>query len=73
MADDNPIDLAVDRIMKTYDLMVNRTQDARDEARRYVTGHVAALFESGETDPHRLTVQGLTYLRERDAGDPVRS
>jgi hypothetical protein len=24
------------------------------------------LFEAGETDPHRLTVCGLTYLRQLD-------
>lgn len=66
MADENPMNVAVDRIMKTYDLMVSRTQAARDDARLKVTSYVAALFKGGETDPHRLTVQGLTYLREWD-------
>lgn len=72
MADENPVDVAIDRIMKTYDLMVTRTQAARDDARLRVTSHVAALFAGGETDPHRLTVLGLTYLRELDgSNNPV--
>ena len=72
MSHENPVDVAVDRIMKTYDLMVNQTPAARDEARLKVKSHVSALFEGGETDSHRLTVQGLTYLRERDGTDPVK-
>ena len=32
------------------------------------------LFEPGEKDPHRLTVCGLTYLRELDgSSDPVKA
>lgn len=74
MSDENQKDVAIDRIMKTYDLMVNRTQAASDEARLKVTSYIAALFEGGETDPHRLTVCGLTYLRELDgSNDPVKA
>ena len=65
---------AVDRIMQTYDLLVNRTAAASDEARAKVTDYVTTLFEGGETDPHRLAVCGLTYLRELDgSNDPVKA
>lgn len=65
---------AIDRIMETYDLMVNRSAAASEEARAKVTEYVATLFEGGETDPHRLTVCGLTYLRELDgSNDPVKA
>jgi hypothetical protein len=65
---------AIDRIMRTYDLLVNRTAAASAEARAKVTNYVQMLCEGGETDPHRLTVFGLTYLRELDGStDPVKA
>jgi hypothetical protein len=65
---------AIDRIMHTYDLLVNRTAAANEEARVKVTEYVKTLFEAGEKDPHRLTVCGLTYLRELDgSSDPVKA
>ena len=68
------MDTAIDRIMKTYDLMVNRSQAASDEARIKVREYITALFEGGEKDSHRLTVCGLTYLRELDgSNDPVKA
>ncbi len=60
------MEAAIDRIMQTYDLLLNRTTAASDEARAKVTAYVTTLFEAGETDPHRLTVCGLTYLRQLD-------
>jgi hypothetical protein len=57
---------AIDRIMMTYALLLNRSAAASAEARARVTEYVTKLFEAGETDPHRLTVCGLTYLRELD-------
>lgn len=60
------MEAAIDRIMQTYDLLLNRTTAASDEARAKVTEYVATLFAAGETDPHRLTVCGLTYLRQLD-------
>lgn len=66
--------LAIDRIMQTYNLMANRAEEASEEARIKVTEYVQSLFDSGETDMQRLTVCGLTYLRERDgSNDPVKS
>lgn len=65
---------AIDRIMMTYDLLMNHSADASAEAREKVTRYVTMLFEAGETDLHRLTVCGLTYLRERDgSSDPVKA
>ena len=60
------MEAAIDRIMQTYDLLLNRTSAASDEARAKVTEYVQTLFEAGERDPHRLTVCGLTYLRQLD-------
>jgi hypothetical protein len=65
---------AIDRIMHTYDLLVNRSTAATEEARAKVTEYVNTLFEAGERDTHRLTVCGLTYLRELDgSNDPVKA
>ncbi|AUC97444.1 MULTISPECIES: hypothetical protein [Bradyrhizobium] len=60
------MEAAIDRIMQTYDLLLNRTSAASDEARAKVTEYVQTLFEAGERDTHRLTVCGLTYLRQLD-------
>jgi len=50
------------------------TAAASAEARAKVTKYVATLFEAGEKDTHRLTVCGLTYLREFDGSrDPVKA
>jgi hypothetical protein len=72
---DSPEDImeaAIDRIMHTYDLLLNRSAAASAEARAKVTDYITTLFEAGEKDPHRLTVCGLTYLRELDgSSDPV--
>ena len=68
------MDAAIDRIMQTYDLLVNHTAAASAEARAKVTDYVNTLVEAGEKDTHRLTVCGLTYLRELDgSSDPVKA
>jgi hypothetical protein len=68
------MEAAIDRIMITYDLLVNRSAAASAEARTKVTDYVTMLFEAGEKDIHRLTVCGLTYLRELDgSSDPVKA
>ena len=72
--EDNPMQTAIERIMHTYEMMVNRTQDANDDARMKVSSYIQSLFDGGEKDPHRLTVCGLTYLRELDgSNDPVKA
>ena len=60
------MEAAIDRIMQTYVLLSNRSTAASDEAREKVTEYITMLFEAGEKDPHRLTVCGLTYLRQLD-------
>ena len=68
------MEAAIERIMTTYDLLVNHTAAASAEARAKVTDYVNTLFEAGEKDTHRLTVCGLTYLRELDgSSDPVKA
>jgi len=68
------MEAAIDRIMQTYDLLLNRPTGASDEARAKVTDYVKTLFEAGEKDTHRLTVCGLTYLRQLDGStDPVKA
>ena len=68
------MEAAIDRIMQTYALLLNRSASATDEAREKVTDYVKTLFEAGEKDTHRLTVCGLTYLRQLDgAADPVKA
>jgi hypothetical protein len=65
---------AIDRIMQTYDLLMNRSSAASTEARAKVTDYLNTLFEAGETDMNRLTVCGLTYLRELEGKhDPVKA
>jgi hypothetical protein len=68
------MEAAIDRIMHIYDLLMNRSAAASAEARAKVTDYVTTLFEAGEKDTHRLTVCGLTYLRELDGSiDPVKA
>jgi hypothetical protein len=68
------MEAAIDRIMQTYALLVNRSASTSEEARAQVTDYIVKLFEAGEKDTHRLTVCGLTYLRELDGStDPVKA
>jgi hypothetical protein len=68
------MEAAIDRIMQTYAMLVNRSAAASEETRAKVTDYIAKLFEAGEKDTHRLTVCGLTYLRELDGSvDPVKA
>lgn len=68
------MEAAIDRIMQTYDLLLDRSTAASDEAREKVTHYVKTLFEAGERDTHRLTVCGLTYLRQLDgSSDAVKA
>ena len=61
------MEAAIDRIMQTYALLVNSSSAVGiEEARAKVTEYIGKLFQAGEKDPHRLTVCGLTYLRELD-------
>lgn len=71
---DQPTQAAIDRIMQTYSLLLDRSSEASAEARAKVTAYVNMLFEGGETDTNRLAVCGLTYLRQLDgSNDPVKA
>jgi hypothetical protein len=68
------MEAAIERIMQIYDLLVNRPAAASSEARAKLREYLTTLFEAGERDTHRLTVCGLTYLRQLDgSNDPVKA
>jgi len=60
------VQVALDRVMQTYDLLATVAAQSRREALGPLTTYLETLHAAGETDPHRLAVCGLTYLRERD-------
>ena len=67
------MEAVIDRIMQTYGLLVNASAAATEEAREKVTAYLTTLSEAGERDTHRLTICGLTYLRQLDgSNDPVK-
>jgi hypothetical protein len=51
---------AVDRVMKTYGMIVNLTIDEERAAREKVTCYLA---QKPETDENALAIEGLRYLR----------
>jgi hypothetical protein len=62
------------KIVSTYELMSQHTVSLSDDALCKLTTYLTMLTSCGESDPHRLTVCGLTYLRELDgSNDPVKS
>jgi hypothetical protein len=69
------MEAAIDRIMQTYAMLVNQSSAVGiEEARAKMTEYIGKLFQAGEKDTHRLTVCGLTYLRELDGStDPVKA
>jgi len=57
---------AVDRVMKTYGMIVNLTADEERVARQKVTSYLA---EKPESDENSLAIEGLRYLRSvRETG-----
>lgn len=64
------VDIAIQRILKTYSLMWN--DERAEQAGARVTEYLQTLFAGGETDHERLAVCGLVYLREQEGrSDPV--
>ncbi len=59
-------DAVLDRIVKTYDMLANRSASLSDEAMEKLKSYLAMLTEAGESDPNRLAVCGLTFLRQLD-------
>jgi len=60
------VQAAIDRVMMTYNLLANRSKNDRVDAREKLIDYLGKLHAAGEADLDRLTVCGLTYLRERD-------
>ncbi|MDB5656471.1 MAG: hypothetical protein JWQ94_4084 [Tardiphaga sp.] len=72
--ENDPMQAVIDRVMHTYEMMLNRSSARNEDARGKVSDYIQALSDGGEKDPHRLTVCGLTYLRELDgSNDPVKA
>lgn len=53
---------AVDRVMKTYGMIVNLTPDEEKAARERVVSHLA---NKSEADERVLAIEGLRYLRNQ--------
>jgi hypothetical protein len=56
--------LPIDRALSLYGTLADRseTKGAREQLSRYLM----KLYIGGEKDEHRLTVHGLSYLRDFD-------
>ena len=53
---------AVDRAISIYEALADRTEPKG--ARELLAQHLSRLSVAGERDPHRLTVQGVSFLRD---------
>jgi hypothetical protein len=56
--------LPVDRALNIYSALADRSETKG--ARERLSKHLMKLFIDGEKDEHRLTVEGLSYLRALD-------
>jgi hypothetical protein len=56
--------LPVDRALSIYGALANRSETKG--ARERLSKHLMQKFINGEKDEHRLTVHGLTFLRDMD-------
>jgi hypothetical protein len=56
--------LPVDRALSIYETLADRS--AVRGTRERLSTHLMKIYLEGEKDPHRLTVHGLTYLRDFD-------
>jgi hypothetical protein len=56
--------LPVDRALSIYGTLANRSETKG--ARERLSKHLMKMYIGGETDEHRLTVEGLSYLRNLD-------
>jgi hypothetical protein len=55
----------IDRVLHTFGMMRNLSEEALRDARESLRNYIETLSSAGETDPQRLAVCGLTYLRNR--------
>jgi len=56
--------LPVDRSLSIYETLADRS--AIEGTRERLSKHLMKIYLEGEKDPHRLTVHGLSYLRDLD-------
>jgi hypothetical protein len=56
--------LPVDRALSIYSTLADRSETK--VARERLSRHLMKMYIDGETDEHRLTVEGLSYLRNLD-------
>jgi hypothetical protein len=55
---------SVDRAIHIYEALADRSEPKG--AREKLARHLDMLYDNGEHDPHRLTVHGLSFLRDYD-------
>ena len=63
--------LPVDRALSIYGALADRSETKG--ARERLSRHLMKLYIDGETNEHRLTVHGLSYLRELDRENDSRN
>jgi hypothetical protein len=56
--------LPVDRSLRIYGTLADRSETKG--ARERLSRHLMQKYIEGETDEHRLTLEGLSYLRNLD-------
>jgi hypothetical protein len=56
--------LPVDRALSIYGALADRAETKGSRER--LSKHLMKMFIDGEKDEHRLTVHGLTFLRNMD-------
>ena len=56
--------LPVDRALSIYGVLANRSETKG--ARERLSKHLMKMYIGGEAEEHRLTVEGLSYLRNLD-------
>ncbi len=64
------MDKVIERTINIFGLM--RTPEVAERARNRLSDYLKTIASAGETDPERLVVCGLTYLREQEPeNDPL--
>jgi hypothetical protein len=56
--------LPIDRALRIYGTLANRSETKGSRER--LSQHLMQKYIDGEKDEHRLTVEGLSYLRALD-------
>jgi hypothetical protein len=63
--------LPVDRALSIYGALADRSETKG--ARERLSRHLMKLYLDGETNEHRLTVHGLSYLQQLDRENDFRN